>query len=294
MRAISRVSARWSTPAVRRSSPASWTPVRLTASRRLPLVARGPGRPRRKRWWPWPSGMASCGAGPVASGRDVGSPRREHDRSSARRHRGQGRWRGHRDRPMCPRGGRWITTAGSVPAGCDEARDADELLRGGSPARHRSFVKLLLDHEPESRRGPPPRWAVVEAVHARGAKVTAIPRGYPARGVRRGGHRAIEHGFSSTPASPGCRGARHRAGRRADGDEVVAHVADQRVQVRRAAQDPDPGPAELAGRVRLRTRQGSPCGRHRLRRQFARANQLPGKSNPWPRPGSSRGRHWPR
>ena len=88
------------------------------------------------------------------------------------------RWRGRRDRPYVRAAGTWITVAGALPDGLSvEAPDADELLAAaaGQLDDGADFVKLYLD-------GPDPETApwtadevrrVVEAVHARGAKVTA-------------------------------------------------------------------------------------------------------------------------
>ena len=110
--------------------------------------------------------------------RDVGSPRRGHD--GVERALGIGvrdRWRGRRDRPYVRAAGTWITTAGVLPDGLSiEARDADELVAAavGQLDDGADFVKLYLD-------GPDPETApwtaaevgrVVDAVHARGAKVT--------------------------------------------------------------------------------------------------------------------------
>jgi hypothetical protein len=88
------------------------------------------------------------------------------------------RWRGRRDRPYVRAAGTWITVAGLLPAGLAvEARDGDELLTAalGQLDDGADLVKLYLD-------GPDPETApwsldelgrVVQAVHARGAKVSA-------------------------------------------------------------------------------------------------------------------------
>ena len=134
--------------------------------------------------------------------RDVGSPRREHDGVERALSLGvRDRWRGRRDRPYVRAAGTWITTAGALPGGLSvEARDADELLAAavGQLDDGADFVKLYLD-------GPDPETApwtaaevgrVVEAVHARGAKVTAhSSRLSGARVCAEAGTDSIEHGF---------------------------------------------------------------------------------------------------
>jgi imidazolonepropionase-like amidohydrolase len=134
--------------------------------------------------------------------RDVGSPRREHDGVERALSIGvRDRWRGRRDRPYVRAAGTWITVAGALPDGLSvEARDADELLAAaaGQLDDGADFVKLYLD-------GPDPETApwtaaevrrVVEAVHARGAKVTAhSSRLSGARVCAEAGTDSIEHGF---------------------------------------------------------------------------------------------------
>ena len=134
--------------------------------------------------------------------RDVGSPRREHDGVERALSIGvRDRWRGRRDRPYVRAAGTWITVAGVLPDGLSvEARDADELLAAaaGQLDDGADFVKLYLD-------GPDPETApwtaaevgrVVEAVHARGAKVTAhSSRLSGARVCAEAGTDSIEHGF---------------------------------------------------------------------------------------------------
>ena len=134
--------------------------------------------------------------------RDVGSPRREHDGVDRALAIGvRDRWRGRRDRPYVRAAGTWITTAGVLPGGLAvEARDADELVAAavGQLDDGADFVKLYLD-------GPDPETApwtaaevgrVVEAVHARGAKVTAhSSRLSGARVCAEAGTDSIEHGF---------------------------------------------------------------------------------------------------
>jgi imidazolonepropionase-like amidohydrolase len=134
--------------------------------------------------------------------RDVGSPRRAHDGVERALSLGvRDRWRGRRDRPYVRAAGTWITMAGVLPGGLAvEARDADELVAAavGQLDDGADFVKLYLD-------GPDPDTApwtaaevgrVVEAVHARGAKVTAhSSRLSGARVCAEAGTDSIEHGF---------------------------------------------------------------------------------------------------
>ena len=110
-------------------------------------------------------------------------------------------WRGRRDRPYVRAAGTWIMTPGLQPPGfCVEARDGDELLSAatGQLDDGADLVKLYLD-------GPDPQTApwtadevarVVEAVHARGAKVTAhSSRLSGSRVCADAGVDSIEHGF---------------------------------------------------------------------------------------------------
>jgi imidazolonepropionase-like amidohydrolase len=134
--------------------------------------------------------------------RDVGSPRRAHDSRERALSIGiRDRWRGRRDRPYVRAAGTWITVAGLLPAGLSvEARDGDELLAHalGQLDDGADLVKLYLD-------GPDPETApwsvgelsrVVDAVHARGAKVTAhATRLSGARVCAAAGVDSIEHGF---------------------------------------------------------------------------------------------------
>lgn len=134
--------------------------------------------------------------------RDVGAPRRLHDGTERAVSIGvRDRWRGRRDRPYVRAAGTWITAAGVLPAGLTvEAGDSDELVAAavGQLDDGADFVKLYLD-------GPDPETApwtaaevgrVVEAVHARGAKVTAhASRLAGARVCAEAGVDSIEHGF---------------------------------------------------------------------------------------------------
>ena len=135
--------------------------------------------------------------------RDVGAPRPPDRRyasapsASASGTAGSGR----PDRPYVRAAGTWITAAGLLPAGLTvEARDGDELLAAalGQLDDGADFVKLYLD-------GPdadtPPFSAdevarVVQAVHARGRKVTAHATRLPGTRVcAAAGVDSIEHGF---------------------------------------------------------------------------------------------------
>jgi imidazolonepropionase-like amidohydrolase len=134
--------------------------------------------------------------------RDVGSPRRlDGDAERALSLGVRDRWRGRRDRPYVRAAGTWITASSLLPAGlCVEAADGDALLAAalGQLDDGADFVKLYLDGpDPET----PPFSAgevarVVEAVHARGAKVTAHATRLPGtRACAAGGVDSIEHGF---------------------------------------------------------------------------------------------------
>ena len=135
--------------------------------------------------------------------RDVGSPRRSvggtAERALALNVRD--RWRGRRDRPYVRAAGTWIATPKALPAGLGvEAADADDLLARVTSQLDdgADFVKLYLD-------GPDPETApwtaaevgrVAEAVHRRGAKVTAhVSRLSGARVAAEAGIDSLEHGF---------------------------------------------------------------------------------------------------
>jgi hypothetical protein len=132
--------------------------------------------------------------------RDVGSPRRMDDgRERALSIGIRDRWRGRRDRPYVRAAGTWIA-AGLLPGLAVQARDGDALLAAalGQLDDGADLVKLYLD-------GPDPQTApwtvaevgqVVEAVHARGAKVTAhSTRLSGARAGAEAGVDSLEHGF---------------------------------------------------------------------------------------------------
>ncbi len=146
--------------------------------------------------------------------RDVGAPRRpdaspdggpdaspDGGRARALSLGVRDRWRGRRDRPYVRAAGTWITTPGLLPAGLTvEAGDGDELVAAalGQLDDGADFVKLYLDG-PDA--ATPPFSAaevarVVQAVHARGRKVTAHATRLPGTRVcAAAGVDSIEHGF---------------------------------------------------------------------------------------------------
>jgi imidazolonepropionase-like amidohydrolase len=135
--------------------------------------------------------------------RDVGSVRREDpdggsDRALAISVRE--RWRGRRGYPQVRAAGTWIMAAGTLPGLSVEAANADELVAAaiGQLDDGADLVKLYLDG-PEKGVCP---WTaselrrVVDAVHARGARVTAHSGEYGgARAGAEAGVDALEHGF---------------------------------------------------------------------------------------------------
>jgi imidazolonepropionase-like amidohydrolase len=111
------------------------------------------------------------------------------------------RWRGRRDRPYVRAAGTWIFGSGAGVLGADlQAANGDELLAAGMGQLDdgADLLKLYLD-------GPDPEvcpWSVdevrgvVEAAHARGAKVTAHSgRLDGARVGAEAGVDSLEHGF---------------------------------------------------------------------------------------------------
>ncbi len=136
--------------------------------------------------------------------RDVGAPRRPDLDGGAARALSLGirdRWQGRRDRPYVRAAGTWVTARGLLPAGLTvEAGDGDELLAAalGQLDDGANFVKLYLDG-PDA--ATPPFTAaevgrVVEAVHARGRKVTAHATRLPGTRVcAAAGVDSVEHGF---------------------------------------------------------------------------------------------------
>ena len=135
--------------------------------------------------------------------RDVGSPIRDDPADGQRRAMALGvrdRLRGRSGFPVIRAAGSWVTRSGSLPAGvAAEAANADELLNVAMQQLDAGadLVKLYLEG-PDANVSP---WSiaetarVVEAVHARGARVAAHA-GHLA-GIRVGveaGVDTIEHG----------------------------------------------------------------------------------------------------
>ncbi|HEY6057000.1 MAG TPA: amidohydrolase family protein, partial [Candidatus Limnocylindrales bacterium] len=136
--------------------------------------------------------------------RDVGSPSGEDPTDGRRRALALGirdRWQGRPDRPSVRAAGTWLAPPGVLPAGAAiDVRDADELHAAalGQLDQGADFVKLYVQ-SPSPEVAP---WSgteirrVVDAVHARGAKVAAhVQRLGPARAAVAGGVDSLEHGF---------------------------------------------------------------------------------------------------
>ena len=113
------------------------------------------------------------------------------------------RWAGRRDHPYVRAAGTWVMKTGTLPGGMSaEADDADQLLQLSMQQLDdgADFIKLYLD-------GPHPvipPWTadevrrVVEAAHARGARVTAhAGRFAGTRVCADAGVDCIEHGFET-------------------------------------------------------------------------------------------------
>jgi imidazolonepropionase-like amidohydrolase len=150
------------------------------------------------------------GAG-VRWARDVGAPRYVDPVDGRERALSLGvrdRWRGRPGYPYVRAAGTWLDRAGTLPPAAHtvEASTGDELLANatGQLADGADFLKLYLD-------GPDPGvspWSaadvarVVEAAHARGARVTAHAGRLPgAIEAVAGGVDAIEHGFELDDAT---------------------------------------------------------------------------------------------
>jgi imidazolonepropionase-like amidohydrolase len=143
------------------------------------------------------------GAG-VRWARDVGSPPRTDPVDGRQRALALGvrdRWAGKREYPYVRAAGSWVLRAGSLPHGLGvEVEDADGLLAAtmGQLDDGADFIKLYLDG-PDRETAPftaDEVRAVVEAAHARGAKVTAHSGVLPgARVGAEAGVDSIEHGF---------------------------------------------------------------------------------------------------
>ncbi len=142
------------------------------------------------------------GAG-VRWARDVGSARRVDPDGGPERALAiavRERWRGRRGYPQVRAAGTWIMAAGTLPGLSVEAANADELVAAavGQLDDGADLVKLYLDG-PEKGVCP---WTaaelrrVVDAVHARDARVTAHSGEYGgARAGAEAGVDALEHGF---------------------------------------------------------------------------------------------------
>lgn len=148
------------------------------------------------------NGALQLSAG-VRWARDVGSPTAEDPIDGHRRALALGvrdRWAGRRDRPYIRAAGTWLTPRGILRGLTIEARNADDLLAAAMRQLDdgADLVKLYM-------QGPDPAtspWSaaevkrVVDAVHARGKKVTAHAVGLSgARAAVRGGVDSIEHGW---------------------------------------------------------------------------------------------------
>jgi imidazolonepropionase-like amidohydrolase len=118
------------------------------------------------------------------------------------------RWRGRAGAPYVRAAGTWINRGGSLPAWSVEADDADELLAASMRQLDdgADFVKLYLDG-PDLATSPwsvPELRRVVEAVHARGATVTAHSGSLAgARAGAEAGVDCLEHGFELDDGAAG-------------------------------------------------------------------------------------------
>jgi imidazolonepropionase-like amidohydrolase len=136
--------------------------------------------------------------------RDVGSPMGDDPVDGSTRALALGvrdRWSGRREYPYVRAAGCWVSRAGSLPGGLSvEVDDGDGLVAAavGQLDDGADFVKLYLDG-PDRETSPftvSEVRAVVEAAHARGARVTAHSGMLP--GARVGAEAAVdslEHGF---------------------------------------------------------------------------------------------------
>lgn len=136
--------------------------------------------------------------------RDVGSPPRTDPVDGRTRALSLGvrdRWAGKREYPYVRAAGTWVLRAGALPHGLGvEVEDGDGLLAAamGQLDDGADFIKLYLDG-PDRETAPFTAGevrAVVEAAHARGAKVTAHSGLLPgARVGAEAGVDSLEHGF---------------------------------------------------------------------------------------------------
>lgn len=150
------------------------------------------------------NGRLLTGAG-IRWARDVGAPRVEDPTTGKRRALSlavRDRWRAQAGFPYLRAAGTWLTKRGSLASSTHriEADNADELLNLaiGQLDDGADLVKLYLDG-PDLSTSP---WTasevarVVDAVHARGARVTAHSTQIAgSRAGVRGGVDAIEHGY---------------------------------------------------------------------------------------------------
>jgi imidazolonepropionase-like amidohydrolase len=136
--------------------------------------------------------------------RDVGSPMGDDPVDGRRRALALGvrdRWSGQREYPYVRAAGTWVSRTGSLPGGLSvEVEDGDGLVAAavGQLDDGADFVKLYLDG-PDRDTSPftvNEVAAVVEAAHARGARVTAHSGMLPgARVGAAAGVDSLEHGF---------------------------------------------------------------------------------------------------
>jgi imidazolonepropionase-like amidohydrolase len=136
--------------------------------------------------------------------RDVGSPMGDDPVDGRRRALALGlrdRWSGQREYPYVRAAGTWVSRTGSLPGGLSvEVEDGDGLVAAaiGQLDDGADFVKLYLDG-PDRDTSPftvNEVAAVVEAAHARGARVTAHSGMLPgARVGAEAGVDSLEHGF---------------------------------------------------------------------------------------------------
>jgi len=136
--------------------------------------------------------------------RDVGSPLGDDPVDGRYRALALGvrdRWSGQREYPYVRAAGTWVSRTGSLPGGLSvEVEDGDGLLAAavGQLDDGADFVKLYLDG-PDRDTSPftvNEVAAVVEAAHARGARVTAHSGMLPgARVGAQAGVDSLEHGF---------------------------------------------------------------------------------------------------
>jgi imidazolonepropionase-like amidohydrolase len=136
--------------------------------------------------------------------RDVGSPMGDDPVDGRHRALALGvrdRWSGRREYPYVRAAGSWVSRTGSLPGGLSaEVEDGDGLVSAavGQLDDGADFVKLYLDG-PDRETSPftvSEVRAVVEAAHARGARVTAHSGMLP--GARVGAEArvdSLEHGF---------------------------------------------------------------------------------------------------